>query len=70
MERDPITVDEVGAELLTDVSRHTFRKLRRSGGGPNVVRVGRRVLYEVAELRRWLASLSSSAKARRKSGAA
>lgn len=59
MERDPITVDEVGAERLTDLSKHMYRKLRRAGDGPAVIRVGRRVLYEVRELRRWLASRSS-----------
>ena len=70
MEREPITVDEVGAELLTGVSRHTFRKMRQVGGGPDVVRVGRRVLYEVQELRRWLTSLSSARMQRSRTGRA
>lgn len=60
---EPISVDTREAARLTGVSGDTLRRLRRKGGrGPRVVRVGRRVLYEVRELRRWLNSLSSPSK--------
>jgi predicted DNA-binding transcriptional regulator AlpA len=37
-------------------STSTFAKLRVFGGGPAYVKLGRRVVYDVADLDRWLAS--------------
>jgi predicted DNA-binding transcriptional regulator AlpA len=37
-------------------SASTFAKLRLYGGGPLYVKVGRRVVYDPADLDRWLAS--------------
>jgi predicted DNA-binding transcriptional regulator AlpA len=34
----------------------TFAKLRLYGGGPHYVKLGRRVVYDPADLDRWLAS--------------
>ena len=37
-------------------SASTFAKLRLYGGGPLYVKLGRRVVYDPADLDRWLAS--------------
>ena len=37
-------------------SASTFAKLRLYGGGPHYVKLGRRVVYNPADLDRWLAS--------------
>ena len=37
-------------------SASTFAKLRLYGGGPHYVKLGRRVVYDPADLDRWLAS--------------
>ena len=35
-------------------SASTFAKLRLYGGGPHYVKLGRRVVYDPADLNRWL----------------
>ena len=35
-------------------SSSTFEKLRLSGGGPRYVKIGRRVVYDPADLDSWL----------------
>lgn len=37
-------------------SASTFEKLRLTGGGPRYVKLGRRVVYDPADLDAWLAS--------------
>jgi predicted DNA-binding transcriptional regulator AlpA len=37
-------------------SASTFAKLRLYGGGPAYVKLGRRIVYDPADLDRWLAS--------------
>lgn len=37
------------------LSASTFEKLRLSGGGPRYVKLGRRVVYDPADLDAWLA---------------
>ncbi|MFO1173383.1 MAG: helix-turn-helix domain-containing protein [Hyphomicrobiaceae bacterium] len=37
-------------------SSSTFEKLRLSGGGPRYVKIGRRVVYDPADLDAWLES--------------
>ncbi len=37
-------------------SASTFEKLRLKGGGPRFVKLGRRVVYDPADLDEWLAS--------------
>lgn len=36
-------------------SSSTFEKLRLQGGGPRYVKIGRRVVYDPADLDQWLA---------------
>lgn len=36
-------------------SSSTFEKLRLTGGGPHFVKIGRRVVYDPADLDAWLA---------------
>ena len=45
---------------LCRTSTETVRYWRHIGYGPKGVRVGRRVLYEVAEVDRWLAQLGAT----------
>lgn len=45
-------IDDV-AELL-HVSRSLLAKWRMSGQGPRFMKAGRRILYDCAEVRRWL----------------
>lgn len=37
-------------------SASTFEKLRLFGGGPRFVKIGRRVVYDPADLDQWLAA--------------
>ena len=46
---------KVAAEYC-DLSPSTLNKLRIYGGGPAYVKIGRRVLYDLEELDRWLDS--------------
>ncbi len=52
------TTEELAAYCRTSPS--TCRYWRAIGYGPKGVRVGRRVLYEVAEVDRWLAQLGAT----------
>jgi predicted DNA-binding transcriptional regulator AlpA len=61
MQTDPealdakLAVSETEAARRLDVSRRHLWGLRTSGKGPRHIRLGRRVLYRLAELDRWLA---------------
>ena len=48
-----LSVEE--ASSYTGLSCSTLNKLRCSGGGPRFAKVGRRVIYNVADLDAWLA---------------
>ncbi len=43
------------AAAYCGLSSSTFEKLRLSGGGPRYVKLGRRVVYDPADLDAWLA---------------
>ena len=43
------------ASCYTGLSCSTLNKLRCSGGGPRFAKVGRRVIYNVADIDVWLA---------------
>ena len=43
-----------GASNYTGLSCSTLNKLRCSGGGPRFAKIGRRVMYNVADLDTWL----------------
>ena len=47
-----LEIDDVSAVL--HVSRSLLAKWRMHGRGPRFMKVGRRILYEAAEVRRWL----------------
>ncbi len=49
-----VTVD--GAATLTGLSISTLNKLRLTGTGPTYLKLGRKVVYEVAAVEAWLAS--------------
>jgi excisionase family DNA binding protein len=42
------------------LSKSTLAKLRLTGDGPHYVRLGRRVLYDVADLDSWIAARKRS----------
>jgi excisionase family DNA binding protein len=42
------------AARFLGLSKSTLDKLRISGGGPTYLQLGRRVLYDVADLEAWL----------------
>ncbi len=46
-------VDTAGAEAITGLSRATLASLRCRGGGPPFLKLGRRVVYPLSELRAW-----------------
>jgi hypothetical protein len=53
-------ITPVDFERLYSVGRRKLRTLRRLGGGPKFRRVSAKViLYEIAEVERWLRSLSN-----------
>lgn len=45
-----------GAATYTGLSVSTLNKLRVFGGGPLFLKLGRRVIYDVADLDAWLAA--------------
>lgn len=49
-------VDEHGASAIVGLSAATLRTLRTRGGSPPFAKVGRRVVYRVADLRAWIAA--------------
>lgn len=42
------------AALYCGSKKKTFEKYRVTGGGPAYIKLGRKVVYEVADLDRWL----------------
>jgi predicted DNA-binding transcriptional regulator AlpA len=44
------------AARFVGLSKSTLDKLRVSGGGPTYLQLGRRILYDLADLEAWLAS--------------
>jgi hypothetical protein len=42
------------AAAYAGLARSTLEKLRVFGGGPNYIKIGRRVVYDVPDLERWL----------------
>ncbi len=53
-----LEIDEV-TELLR-ISRSLLAKWRMAGRGPRFMKVGRRILYDCGEVRRWLAAQQRS----------
>jgi DNA-binding transcriptional MerR regulator len=49
----PEVLDTRAAAAIVGLSPATLETLRSRGGGPPFVRPGRRVVYRVADLRRW-----------------
>ena len=52
----PFSVEASWAARLCGVSRATWYSLRKAGRIPKPVRLGRRVLWRVEELREWMAA--------------
>ncbi len=52
----PLVIRDSEAAKMLGISRGAFRKLNDSGKVPAPVRLGRRVLWRVAELEAWLES--------------
>ena len=50
----PLAVGE--AAIYTGLASSTLNKLRHFGGGPAFLKLGRRVLYDLADLDVWLAA--------------
>ena len=48
-------VNTKGASELTSLSASQLNKLRVFGGGPEYVKIGRSVLYEISALEAWIA---------------
>lgn len=53
---EPLAVDARGAAALFGLGRTCWFKLASSGRVPRPRRLGRRVLYDIAELRAWWAA--------------
>ena len=51
-----LVVEAVQAARLCGVSRATWYSLRKAGRIPRPVRIGRRVLWRIEELREWMAA--------------
>lgn len=49
-------VNVADASTYTGLSISTLNKLRVSGGGPQFLKLGRRVAYDLADLDAWLSS--------------
>jgi predicted DNA-binding transcriptional regulator AlpA len=43
------------AATFSGLARSTLEKLRVFGGGPNYIKIGRRVVYDLTDLEQWLA---------------
>lgn len=50
--RCKLNTDAAAAYL--GLARSTLEKLRVAGGGPHYLKIGRRVVYDVADLEQWL----------------
>lgn len=44
------------AAAYSGLARSTLEKLRVFGGGPDYIKIGRRVVYDLADLEQWLAN--------------
>ncbi|MGD9690824.1 MAG: helix-turn-helix transcriptional regulator [Phycisphaerales bacterium] len=51
----PLTVDAAGAAALVGVSRSFWMKMHAQGRTPDPIRLGRRVLWRVADIETWVA---------------
>jgi hypothetical protein len=47
-------LDTRAAATYSGLARSTLEKLRVFGGGPSYIKIGRRVLYDVTDVERWL----------------
>ncbi|QRG09281.1 hypothetical protein EZH22_14085 [Xanthobacter dioxanivorans] len=47
-------VDTKGAAQYTGLAESTLNKRRVFGGGPRYIQIGRRVLYDIADLDAWM----------------
>jgi predicted DNA-binding transcriptional regulator AlpA len=60
-EKAPLLVDTPEAARLCGISAPTWYRLRAAGRiGPAEVRLGGRVLYDLSELREWVASRAAN----------
>lgn len=50
----PRRVDTKGASKHVGSAESTLNKLRVYGGGPRYIKIGRRVLYDIADLDAWI----------------
>jgi hypothetical protein len=53
---EPLVHDERRAARLLGIPVSTLVRWRKIGRGPDFTRVGRRICYQVDDLRRWLSS--------------
>jgi len=51
---EPVFISEQELARLTTLSRTTLQTMRREGGGPPFARLGRRVVYRLADVDRWI----------------
>jgi len=47
-------IDERELARRTTLSRTTLQAMRRAGGGPAFVRLGRRIVYRVVDVEAWI----------------
>lgn len=52
----PAYVDDRELARRTPLSRATYQKLRRTGGGPPYSRCGARIVYSWADVQAWIAA--------------
>lgn len=50
---EPLAIDADGAAAMVGLSRSGWFKLAAQGGVPRPRRLGRRVLYDLSELKQW-----------------
>jgi predicted DNA-binding transcriptional regulator AlpA len=50
----PMVVDTERAAALLGLSTSTLAKLRLTGDGPPFIKLGRRVVYRLSDLEKWL----------------
>ena len=51
---DPAYLNEQELSRLTTLSRTTLQTLRSKGGGPPFAKLGRRIVYRLADVERWI----------------
>ena len=49
-------IDTAQAAAYCNLGKSTFDKYRLTGGGPAFLKLGRRVVYDIADLDEWLAA--------------